>query len=613
MERRRLHPAALHNRYQHSLGVLRVVQDLFDDVLDNPLSRQLHDDLIYEWRQKGRPEFRTLVAESMVLARLGGLLHDFCHVPFGHTIEDDYQLLGAHDKSRSRFTTLWAALPGDVRDILEGDLKNQLELLILSKEERGGENQPPIIEPKYPFVLDLVGNTICADLIDYLWRDYYFTGLPGRLGRRFFSYFFITNSRQPDPRLAQRMALRIEKKGRLRADVISEVLKYLRYRYELSERALQHHAKVAADVMISQAVDLWIQQVGEDTVERALLTHGDDGLLEEMAASAPTGARELAAGVLHRRLHKEHHRSTNDATFARREELYGKWKEKEFRHDFYARLAAYLELEQPWDVLLSIPKPNMRLKAVDVLVSWGSVIERLAEWDLRHGHRVAELDTSHTRLWGIQLYVNRDLPEDQKDEAAAFVSRELRISWDDKGNDRALDPVVEQAVRELAREVPAFTEAKRTRVRLAATEALDGMMPPRSFPDLRRMLEASISEEGEQAVVSLGDGEASSAATSEVVGGGPLSTGRKATRAGAGSARVALREAQARLPGTGDDDEELSTLLDVIDRGGEGPVSQPERLEVSRRLIETRSAAARGAKRLLLKDVLDELARVRSG
>jgi hypothetical protein len=45
--------------------------------------------------------------------------------------------------------------------------------------------------------------------------------------------------------------------GRERTDVVTEVLKYLRYRYELSERALVHHAKLAADAMTGKALEMW--------------------------------------------------------------------------------------------------------------------------------------------------------------------------------------------------------------------------------------------------------------------------------------------------------------------------------------------------------------------
>ncbi len=43
-----------------------------------------------------------------------------------------------------------------------------------------------------PFVADLVGNTICADLVDYLQCDHLFTGLPAKLGHRLIQGIYVT-------------------------------------------------------------------------------------------------------------------------------------------------------------------------------------------------------------------------------------------------------------------------------------------------------------------------------------------------------------------------------------------------------------------------------------
>ncbi len=53
------------------------------------------------------------------------------------------------------------------------------------------------------------------------------------------------------------MVLRIQRDSQTRADVVTELLKHLRYRYELSERVLVHHAKLAADAMIGKALSIW--------------------------------------------------------------------------------------------------------------------------------------------------------------------------------------------------------------------------------------------------------------------------------------------------------------------------------------------------------------------
>jgi hypothetical protein len=355
--------------------------------------------------------------------------------------------------------------------------------LILSKD-----SSP--VNAAYPFVEDLVGNTICADLIDYLWRDYYFTGLPGRLGTRFFTYFFITDSGHPDATAAH-MALRIEKKGHLRSDVISEVFKYLRYRYELSERALHHHAKVAADAMMAEAVRLWIEATDKETVDKLLSDRSDDGVLEYLADAHIEGASALATAVRDRQLYKEHRRASGEVTRLKKRTLYEEWQRADVRERVRRRLQEGLELEHPWLVLLSIPNPAMRLKAADVLVSWHGAIITLREWDEEHGRRAAELAASHENLWSVQLFVHPTLGSEVRDRAAAYVSAELGIDWDDRPRRAAADPVVDLAIVEIAR-TRMISDSEREALRAAVYRTDPQGAAPESFVQLKARLEASL-------------------------------------------------------------------------------------------------------------------------
>ena len=63
------------------------------------------------------------------------------------------------------------------------------------------------------------------------------------------------------------MVLRVVKQDRERKDTLTELLKFLRYRYELSERAFAHHAKLAADAMVGKLLQLfsdalWVDEAG---------------------------------------------------------------------------------------------------------------------------------------------------------------------------------------------------------------------------------------------------------------------------------------------------------------------------------------------------------------
>src|SRR5207249_3027573 len=136
-----------------------------------------------------------------------------------------------------------------------------------------------------------------------------------------------------------------------RDDAVSELFKFLRYRYELSERVLVHHTKLAADAMVGKALEMWhdalwieeatrkstnidksdldrlrdqIEKSSGDTLrdidastrnrmEEELLRRGDDGLLEHLLDFSKEGAKTdkrlfgvqtLTAGLLYRQLFK---------------------------------------------------------------------------------------------------------------------------------------------------------------------------------------------------------------------------------------------------------------------------------------------------------------------
>jgi HD superfamily phosphohydrolase len=272
-----VYPGATHSRLSHALGALRAAQDLLDAVINNRTQPSPIDDLFSEWGREPieftdetgskyvLSEFDRKLAEVTVLVRIGALLHDFCHVPVGHSVEDDLQIFVPHDVGVRRFKRLWAKLPQDIQEDLgktSGSFRLQLLGLILSKNKTF---RPKHVDDDksvgqvfdYPFAADIVGNTICADLIDYLERDHLYTGLPMALGNRFKSQFYVAPS--TSPYYPSKMVIRVSKGGHERADIISELLKYLRYRYELTERVLNHHAKVGADAMFGNLIRLWYE------------------------------------------------------------------------------------------------------------------------------------------------------------------------------------------------------------------------------------------------------------------------------------------------------------------------------------------------------------------
>jgi uncharacterized protein len=408
-----VYPGATHSRLSHALGSVRTAQELLDRVIGQRGGPDAVDDLFAEWAADAST-YQLRIAEAVVLVRLAALLHDLGHVPFGHTLEDELGLLRPHAENVERFNLLWSQLDDGLRRDLGGELTAALRAVIV----RGKES----LRPEYAFAADLVADTISADLLDYVRRDHLFSGLPAQFGERFMSGFYVSGSNEP--RYPRRLVMRVVRDRGLRADVLSELFKYLRFRYELSERVYAHHAKLAADAMVGKLAVAWLDVLEHEvgSVDRArarleelLLRHGDEGLLEQAVACGLAGAApgaelaELAAALLDRRLFKLVANSGGDVAAER-------------LHDSFAAPAARRALEQQaagaagideWRLALWIPPPRMRFKEVELLVDDGNEIRPLQEFGWGQTQPLQELAERHRALWAVSVFVHAKLRDDR--------------------------------------------------------------------------------------------------------------------------------------------------------------------------------------------------------
>jgi HD superfamily phosphohydrolase len=130
------------------------------------------------------------------------------------------------------------------------------------------------------FLIDMVGNTICADLLDYARRDATNAGLKVQFDERLTRYLSLVSvqddlspTRKPCIRLAIQFFT-----DKMRHDVLSEMSAVLKARYLINERVLFHPTKCAAGAMLGTAVQLlgvsrvplWMQTLGDQEFLSAL-------------------------------------------------------------------------------------------------------------------------------------------------------------------------------------------------------------------------------------------------------------------------------------------------------------------------------------------------------
>ncbi len=244
-----VYPSAHHTRFEHGLGTYWMARRIMEEV------------------ERGT-DFRFQDAERRAVL-LAALVHDVTHIPFGHTFEDERRLLDRHDRSLRRYDRLIAG--GELGDLLARSEPGRLALRLLKPG-----SAPP---PERAYLRDIFSGTVCADLLDYLKRDNYFCGLSYEFDERIFHYFRVAEGR---------LALDMQHAGLLRRDALSEVTNLLRIRYVLSERVYYHHAKIAAGVMISKAVE---HALNRGMTEDELCSLTDGTLIYRMREQL--GGREL--------------------------------------------------------------------------------------------------------------------------------------------------------------------------------------------------------------------------------------------------------------------------------------------------------------------------------
>ncbi|MGD0598052.1 MAG: HD domain-containing protein [Sedimentisphaerales bacterium] len=229
--------------------------------------------------------------------RIAALLHDIGHVPFSHTLEDENLVLPNHDKKERVMQVL---------EKIKSEVDNQTRSMI--------ERATPILlaisstdERQRDWRSDLVGNTVCADLLAYIKTDAAWTGIEKVAGYyRVYEYFKLEEKPLGDQTSKKRLCICLTKGG-LRTDIVSSIIDLLDMRYALTERVIFHHAKAIASAMlarITRLVNLQYSSELLDMGDEVFLDHLDHLIAKHGDNESKNGAKMLLDHLRCRQLYK---------------------------------------------------------------------------------------------------------------------------------------------------------------------------------------------------------------------------------------------------------------------------------------------------------------------
>ncbi len=391
---------ALHTRFDHALGTTYQADRMVNCINANPDSKVIPED-------------------RHILTRLAALLHDITHVPFGHTLEDEASLYPRHDEPENFVELIGpeSTIGRIVSEYLGRPELARLVAILTSKDDQIDALREDAV------AADIVGNTICADLLDYLKRDTYFTGLSDSYSSRFLDYLFVP----PTGADKDRVVVRLHKLNRrvTRPDIPSEILGLLRLRYRLAEVVYYHHNKMCTSAMISSAVQN--SQFGTDRA--SLYERSDDELIYALATSDnPIGSR-IAAGLRNRHLYRAAYMvpyvrpTLSDSKHTRINTVVDRFSKAPNAADARRNMERELEhrLSLPGgSVIIYCPDERMQMKIAKARVAWDEgVISTLENApDETYVQEVKLIQGRHLGLWKFVVYLHPDQWSSQPDVSA---------------------------------------------------------------------------------------------------------------------------------------------------------------------------------------------------
>lgn len=389
-----VYPSANHTRFEHSIGTLFMAQKIIDAVNAN-YHRRFKEGIQKRDGSISLSEF-PIDPQNKFMIRMVALLHDTGHVAFGHTLESEGNIFGQEHQMQDERRMLI-----NKKNIFSIIKKNMIAFSfssecieftlneighVLVAEESGNDEEFENL--KMPYIADIVGNTICADLLDYLRRDPYFAGLKMEYDPRIISHFVLHNyQRQGKPEVI-RLALILEKrKGIVRSDVLSYCIDLMYKRYSLAEMIYTHRVKTILSAMIIKCIycamkggflpelrtiskiqednegisdDQLIEELEKDWFK--IMTWGDDALIrniancETVAKADLIAAKTIAISLINRELYSIVY-SKNEYKQEFWEKNKNLYEDPKFRYECENSLEEWFDLD-PGSIIIYIQKKD---------------------------------------------------------------------------------------------------------------------------------------------------------------------------------------------------------------------------------------------------------------
>jgi len=387
-------PGAMHTRFDHSIGTLHLAQRMIEAINRS-------------FEQSPRECLGVSDEEARVI-RMAALLHDVTHIPFGHNVEDQAGLIHRHD-TPYRYERMLGT--GSELGRVLRDLGLQKDVLGVLTAEAGASTDKGGIPPYWS---QINADTICSDILDYLQRDAYFTGLRLAIDPRVLSYFRVD-------RATGNLYVDLAKHSLLREDILSEIVRLLEARYHFSERVYYHHAKIAAGALIARAVSLLLaasavrEEEFYDTTDASLLA-----LLSSKGAKLGGEAGKQVVALVDRFEHRQ---------LPKRACVFPRYENREAQEGLVERYFAVDKQQQRADVerriqdlvhfatgtrveiLVTCPARRMQLKEAHTHVRWPGVdgVHPLSDFGERVP-RLADLERSYRDLWKFYVFADTGDP-----------------------------------------------------------------------------------------------------------------------------------------------------------------------------------------------------------